>query len=105
MYIDLVSLEPGLFYITKILTLITAFVNMGFLIGMLYVYVGRYLEVKSKFINGLILFALLLLIQNVLFAIYYVFNLPQNLMGAVTPLIFLGLEFMALAILLRITWE
>ncbi len=83
--------------------LITSIANIFLLSGMLYVYLERYRQVKSKFTTTLVLFTVLFLVQNILFSIYYIFNLPQNIVNAVMPLVFLGLEFVALTLLLKIT--
>lgn len=108
MEINLFSLPdvvPALIYLIKASPLITSIANICLLMGMLYVYLERYLKVKSKFTTTLVLFALLLLIQNILFAVYFVFNFPQNIINAILPFIFSGLEFAALALLLMITRE
>lgn len=99
------NLIPTLITLVKSSALITSIANIVLLIGMLYVYLERYLKVKSKFTTTLVLFALLFLIQNILFSAYFVFNLPETIINAVIPLIFLGLEFTALALLLMITRE
>ena len=99
------NLIPTLFVLIKSSALITSIANIILLIGTLYVYLERYLKVKSKFTTTLVLFSLLFLIQNILFSIYFVFNLPETIINALLPLIFLGLEFTALALLLMITRE
>jgi len=91
--------------LVKYSALITSIANICLLVGMLYVYLERYLQVKSKFTTTLVLFSLLFLVQNVLFSVYFSFNLPQTLLDSVLPLIFLGLEFAALALLLMVTRE
>ncbi len=85
--------------------LITSVANICLLGGMLYVYLERYMKVKSKFTTTLVLFALLFLLQNILYSVYFVYNLPQTIINAIIPLVFLGLEFVALALLLMITRE
>lgn len=96
---------PTLFLLVKASALITSVANICLLLGMLYVYLERYMKVKSRFTTTLVLFTLLFLIQNVLFSVYFVFNLPQTIINAIIPLIFLGLEFIALALLLKVTRE
>jgi hypothetical protein len=96
---------PTLIILVKYSALITSIANICLLAGMLYVYMERYLKVKSKFTTTLVLFTLLFLIQNVLFSVYFLFNVPESLFNAVFLLIFLGLEFTALALLLMITRE
>ena len=85
--------------------LITSVANICLLVGMQYIYLERYLKVKSKFTATLVLFALIFLIQNILYSIYFVYNIPQSIINAIIPLIFLGLEFIALTLLLKITHE
>jgi hypothetical protein len=99
------NILPFLHTLVKISALITSIANIVLLIGMLYVYLERYLKVKSKFTTTLVLFSLLFLAQNILFSVYFVFNLPETIINAVLPLIFLGLEFIALTLLLMITRE
>jgi hypothetical protein len=96
---------PSLLILIKYSALITSIANICLLIGMLYVYLERYLKVKSKFITTLVLFSLLFLVQNILFSVYFLYNLPETVINAVLPLVFLGLEFTALALLLMITRE
>jgi hypothetical protein len=99
------NLIPTFLTLVKTSALITSIANIVLLIGMLYVYLERYLKVKSKFTTTLVYFSLLFLVQNILFSVYFVFNLPKTIISAVLPLIFLGLEFTALALLLMITRE
>jgi hypothetical protein len=101
----ILNLIPTLLALVKASALITSVANIILLIGMLYVYVERYLKVKSKFTTTLVLFASLFLVQNILFSVYFVFNPPGTIINALLPLIFLGLEFTALALLLMITRE
>ena len=96
---------PTLLILVKYSALITSVANICLLAGMLYVYMERYLKVKSKFTTTLVLFALLFLIQNILFSVYFLFSVPETLFDAIVPLIFLGLEFTALALLLMVTRE
>ena len=94
-----------LLILVKYSALITSIANICLLAGMLYVYMERYLKFKSKFTTTLVLFASLFLVQNILFSVYFVFNPPATIINALLPLIFLGLEFTALALLLMITRE
>ena len=96
---------PSLLILIKYSALITSIANICLLIGMLYVYLERYMKVKSKFTTTLVLFSLLFLVQNILFSVYFLYNLPETVINAVLPLVFLGLEFTALALLLMITRE
>ncbi len=96
---------PTLLILVKYSPLITSIANICLLVGMLYVYLERYLKVKSKFTTTLVLFSLLFLIQNILFSMYFILNPSETPINAVLPLVFLGLEFTALALLLMITRE
>jgi uncharacterized membrane protein YhfC len=96
---------PSLFIFVKSSPLITSMANICLLIGMLYVYVERYQKVKSKFTTTLVLFSLLFLIQNLIFSLYLIYSPPVTIEATALPLIFLGLEFAALALLLMITRE
>ena len=97
------NILPTLLILVKYSALITSIANICLLVGMLYIYMERYLKVKSKFITTLVLFSVLFLVQNILFSIYTIFNLPETIIDAVLPLVFVGLEFTALALLLMIT--
>lgn len=103
--LGLQDIVPTLLILVKYSALITSIANICLLVGMLYVYVERYLKVKSKFTTTLVLFSLLFLVQNILFSIYFILNIPETFINAVMPLVFLGLEFTALALLLMITRE
>jgi hypothetical protein len=96
---------PTLLVMVKYSALITSIANICLLIGMLYIYLERYMKVKSKFTTTLVLFSLLFLAQNVLFSIYFLFNLPETVINAFLFLVFLGFEFTALALLFMITRE
>ena len=99
------NIVPTLILLVKASPIITSIANVCLLIGMLYVYLERYLKVKSKFTTTLVLFTLLFLLQNILFTAYFLFNFPQTIINAVLPFIFSGLEFTTLALLLMITRE
>jgi hypothetical protein len=103
--LGLQSILPTLLILIKYSPLITSIANICLLVGMLYVYLERYLKVKSKFTTTLVLVSLLFLLQNILFSIYFIFNLPETAINAVLLLVFLGLEFTALSLLLMITKE
>jgi len=99
------NLIPNLLKLVIYSPLITSIANICLLVIMLYVYLDRFLKVKSKFTTTLVLFTSLFLIQNILFSIYFLFNIPETITNAVFLLIFLGLEFAALTLLLMITRE
>ena len=99
------NLIPNLLILVIYSPLITSIANICLLVIMLYVYLERFLKVKSKFTTTLVLFTSLFLIQNILFSIYFLFNIPETISNAVFLLIFFGLEFAALTLLLMITRE
>jgi hypothetical protein len=99
------NILPTLILLVKYSALITSVANICLLAGMLYVYLGRYLKFKSKFTTTLVSFTILFLIQNVLFSTYFIFNVPETVLNSIILLIFVGLEFSALALLLMITRE
>jgi len=103
--LGLQNIIPTLLILVKYSPLITSTANICLLIGMLYVYIERYMKVRSKFTTTLVLVSLLFLIQNILFSIYYIFHLPETFINAILPLVFVGLEFTALSLLLMITRE
>jgi hypothetical protein len=81
-------------------------VNICLLLVLLYMYLKSYKEFKTKFTFGLVAFALLLLLQNIIFTglllSYQGFRGP----GMGTPIFFLNIiEFSALCILVYVTRE
>lgn len=99
------NILPSLIILVKDSALITSLANICLLIGMLYIYLERFLKVKSKFTTTLVLFASLFLLQNILFSVYFIYHLPETVISALLPLVFLGLEFAALALLFMVTKE
>ncbi len=77
--------------------------NVCLLSGLLYLYVKSYRQIKIGFTIGLILFASVLLIRSIL-AIALLIMASDMLTGRQA---FVGgfIEFIALAILLKITWD
>lgn len=80
--------------------------NICLLLIVLFMYLRSYKDFKSKFTFGLVAFALMLLLQNMLFTgfllIYQCFRGP----GMGTPIFFLNItEFFALSILIWVIWE
>jgi hypothetical protein len=87
----------------KILAIAIEFGNILLLSGLLYLYIKSYKEIKIGFTTGLILFASLLLIKSVV-SIVFLFADPDILIGR--PVYIGGIiELIALAILLKITWD
>jgi len=80
--------------------------NIILLLILLYLYLGSYREFKSKFTFGLVAFALLLLLQNVLFTGFLLTYQGFRGPGMGTPIFFLNIiEFFALLILIWVTWK
>ncbi|MDO9627398.1 MAG: hypothetical protein Q7I96_07225 [Methanobacteriaceae archaeon] len=80
--------------------------NICLLLILLYMYVKSYREFKSKFTFGLLLFASLLLLQNVLFTGFLLSYQGFRGPGMGTPIFFLNIiEFFALCILIYVTRE
>lgn len=76
------------------------------LIILLYVYVSSYREFRTKFTLGLVLFALLLLIQNILLTSLLLTYTCIITTGMGVPFFFLNfIEFFALLILIWVTLE
>lgn len=76
------------------------------LIILLYVYVGSYRKFRTKFTLGLILFALLLLLQNILFISLLLTYSCIRTDGMGIPFFFLNfIEFFALLMLIWVTLE
>ncbi len=80
--------------------------NILLLLLLLYVYWGNYRKIKSNFTLGLMMFAGLLLLQNILFSSFLLFHQAFRVAAIGLPLFILNItEFLALAILLTITWK
>jgi hypothetical protein len=77
--------------------------NIFLLLGLLYFYIKSYSEIKIGFTLGLIIFVLLLMLQSV-FSI--ISPIPGNNLSINTH-VFIGgvIEFLAITILLIITWK
>ncbi|MCE5214258.1 MAG: hypothetical protein LLF83_06010 [Methanobacterium sp.] len=88
-----------------LLDIIIAVGNIILLIVLLYIYWGNYKKIKSEFTLGLILFAALLLLQNFLFSSFLLFHEAFRVEAIDLPLFILNItEFLALAILLKVTY-
>ncbi len=99
---------PHQFIVQPILYLDTlvSLANIVLLILLLYVYWGNYRKIKSDFTLGLIMFAGLLLLQNILFSSFLLFHQAFRVSQLGIPLFIMNItEFLALAILLTITWK
>jgi len=80
--------------------------NICLLIALLYIYWGSYKDFKSKFTRGLLSFVLLLLLQNFIFTIFLILHPGFRGEGMGAPIFILNvIEFLALIILLSVTWK
>lgn len=80
--------------------------NVILLLLLLYVYWGNYRKIKSSFTLGLIMFAGLLLLQNILFSSFLLLGPVFRANDLGIPIFFLNItEFLALFILLIVTWK
>jgi len=87
----------------KITAIIIELANIGLLLGLLYLYIKSYRQIKIGFTIGLILFALTLLIRSILTIVFLIVD-TDLLIGR--PVYIGGIiQFIALAILLKITWD
>ena len=77
--------------------------NIGLLSGLLYLYIKSYRQIKIGFTVGLILFASVLLIKSVSTIVLLIIDNDAilNYHGIIGGII----EFIALAILLKVTWD
>lgn len=99
--------------ISTIIAIIIGIANICLLIALLYVYLKSYRQLKSKFTMGLLVFAGLLLIQNVVSTLFLTINMiigPGNHSFEIGrqefPLSSINvIQLIALSILLYITWE
>lgn len=88
------------------LDILIGIANIVCLLILLYLYLGRYREFKSKFTFGLVAFALLLLLQNVLFTVFLATYQGFRGPGMGTPIFFLNIiELSALIMLIWVTWD
>lgn len=100
--VDIVTIRTTM----RMLALGAQFGNIILLSMLLMIYSRSYKQMKSKFTAGLIFFASFLLLQN-LVSLGSMFIVREfRGMGAGPPFFLMGLlEFIGLAILLKITWE
>lgn len=87
--------------------------NVGLLSGLFYFYWNSYQELKSKFTTGLLYFAVILLVQNVLailaLSIFAILGIEMHERGATEVYFILLLveaaQLIAFMILFKITWD
>ena len=88
------------------LTTVLTGISTLFLLGLLYVYIKNLKHVRSNFTIGLLIFAVLFLIQN-LVSLYYYITMMKYYAPEVEIHVFIItlLQAIGFAILLKITWE
>lgn len=81
-------------------------VNIVLVIGLLYVYLKNFIKMRSFFTAGLLVFAALFLVQNVM-AFYFMVTMMPYYASAVEPfmVVFTMLQLVAFAVLNYITWR
>lgn len=79
--------------------------NIGLLLILLYTYIVSYKKLKSQFSLGLVIFAALLIVQNIIFIFFLMVREGFHGPGMGFPVLSLSIiEFGALLVLLKITW-
>lgn len=88
------------------LDIIVSLGNIVLLLLLLYIYWDNYKKIKSIFTTGLIMFAGILLLQNIIFTSFLLFRPIFQIAELGLPLFIVNItEFLALLILLLITWR
>ncbi|HEX7468997.1 MAG: hypothetical protein WAK14_01140 [Methanobacterium sp.] len=88
-----------------ILAAIVCAANIGLLLILLFTYVSSYRKLKSQFSLGLVIFATLLIVQNIMFMFFLLVREGFHGPGMGFPVLSLSIvEFGALLVLLRTTW-
>jgi len=91
----------------EIAAIIVGIANIGVLLGLLYIYINSYKQIKIGFTIGIILFAAILLLKNIFDITYLIMtgnmlnhghDLTKDIIGGI-------IQFIALIILLKITWD
>ena len=78
--------------------------NISLLLVLFYVYWQSYKEIKSKFNLGLIFFAAFLIVQSLFLSVSILFHGGFSRGSGVILIINNAILFVALSILLKITW-
>ena len=93
---------PILMTLTTILTAISTLI----LAALLHVYIKNLRKIKSSFTIGLMIFAILFLLQNIV-SLYFYLTMMDYYVPAVElhVFIFTLLQTIGFAILLKLTWE
>lgn len=88
------------------IAIILEIINAVLLLFLLYIYANNYREMKTAFGLGLILFALLFLVQNLLAVFFHLTMMDYYSAAAMQhALVLSGLQTIALAILSFVTWK
>ncbi len=96
-----VSVQPVLY-----LDILVSLGNVLLLVLLLYIYWDNYKNIKSIFNLGLIMFALFLLLQNVLLSGFLLFGQAFQITELGLPLFILNItEFIGLFFLFIVTWR
>lgn len=91
----------------EIAVIIISIANIGVLLGLLYIYIRSYRQIKIGFTTGIILFAAILLLRNIFDITYLIMtgNMLNNSHDLTRDIIGGIIQFIALTILLKITWD
>ena len=91
--------------IMNICTALTVISTLA-LLGLLYIYIKNLKKIKSKFTMGLLIFAVLFLLQNFV-SLYFYFTMMEYFVPQVEihELVLNSLQTAAFLILLKISWE
>jgi len=88
--------------------ILLGFANVGLVLGLIHVYWESYKELKSKYTLGLLFFALIFLLQSV-FLVGVVLGASLvwklDVETQIAPAVLAILEFIGLAILLKVSWD
>lgn len=88
------------------LDIVVSIGNIILLLLLLYIYWDNYKQIKSIFTAGLIMFAGILLLQNIIFTSFLLFAPIFQISELGLPLFIVNItEFLALLILLLVTWR
>jgi hypothetical protein len=88
-----------------ILAALVCAANIGLLLILLFTYVTSYRKLKSQFTLGLVIFATLLIVQNIMFMFFLIVREGFHGPGMGFPVLSLSIvEFGALLVLLKTTW-
>lgn len=91
---------------TQDLSILLTIANIVLLAALFIIYLKNYMNLKSKFTLGLLLFAGIFLLRDVSLAVYHIMDLgfyyTQSARG---DIMIHGAQFLAFMILLKITWK